>query len=276
MMLLRNYNFKGKIKHLLLFNIVTFIILIWIYDQNNVHFFGTYLEKKFNIDRTLNACYNRLLAKHGTQKNENYKRQQQNLYDHKMNKIIKEDNSNYEYLKKGLNDLDSYKKDYQRRYNQKKGLARLDCYYEKKIFDKIDYIYDLEKRMRNDKKTYKKYIYRKFAIPFIIFALLPFLGLIVPILFGGKEPKNRIVKWTTHTCKYDQEGYCKLGFIHFTKEQIKAIDSLNWIISYTLLMIVILVVIYTFIKLLKYEKLKAGKGKMCVKEYCRFCKSLFI
>ncbi|CAG9481140.1 unnamed protein product [Plasmodium vivax] len=93
---------------------------------------GRYIEKKSNFDRRFNECFNRLLAKHGTQVNGKYQRQGQDLYDGKMNKTIKDDMPNYEYLKKGINDLDTYKKDYKRRHDKKKGLARLDCYYEKK------------------------------------------------------------------------------------------------------------------------------------------------
>ncbi|KMZ82389.1 hypothetical protein PVIIG_05560 [Plasmodium vivax India VII] len=207
--------------------------------------------------------------------NRKYQRQHQVLYDGKMNKTIKDDKSNYEHLKKGQNDLDSYKKDYKRRHDKKKGLARLDCYYENKIFDKIDYIYDLAKRMRNDKKTYKKYIYRKFTIHFTIFALLPLLGIIIPILFGGEKPQDRIVRLTYGSCRNKgSDGNCTKGFIHCTKDQIRAIGYLNFIFFLALAIIVLLSVIYIFVKIIKYERLKAGKGKMSGKEYINFCKNV--
>ncbi|KMZ83402.1 hypothetical protein PVBG_06044 [Plasmodium vivax Brazil I] len=71
--------------------------------------------------------------------------------------------STYVNLKRNdLSDLDNYKKCYKNRYSKKKGLAKLDCYYEKKVFDKIDKIYELSRKMKNDKKAFKKEIYNKF------------------------------------------------------------------------------------------------------------------
>ncbi|CAI7718314.1 hypothetical protein PVIIG_05751 [Plasmodium vivax India VII] len=62
--------------------------------------------------------------------------------------------------KKGLDYLDNYNKDYERRYAKKKGIAKWDCYCEKKIFDKINNIYELAEKMQNNKKGFKKGFYR--------------------------------------------------------------------------------------------------------------------
>ncbi|CAG9480076.1 unnamed protein product [Plasmodium vivax] len=166
MMLLHNYNFKDKIKHFLLFKIVIFIILLWIYDQNYVSSFVKSLDIIYNNEIKCNTLFNRSLAQHEIQRNSKYQSHRGNLYDNKMNKNMKDDENNkptYEYLKKGLNDLESYKKDYNRRYAKKKGLAKLDCYYEKKIFNKIDEIYELSRKVNNSKKALKKEMYKKFV-----------------------------------------------------------------------------------------------------------------
>ncbi|CAI7724226.1 Protein of unknown function, putative [Plasmodium vivax] len=292
MMLLRNYNLKANIKHIFLYKIVTLIILIWIYDQNNVSSSGSYLEKKINLDSIFNACVNRSLAKHGTQMYEKYQKQGQNLNDGKMNKIIKDDNSNNEYLKKELNDLDSYKKDYKRRHNKKKGLARLDNYYEKKIFDKIGYVEELARKFKNDKKTFKKKVYKKYGYFLIIFTLIPVLGLIIPLYFNKYNPLA--TKLCFHGCRYKHDGNggkyeasktSDIQTAHNNNNKIitsisedtwNVICIANQVFLWLSVIIVLCVIIYILLKVIKYEKLKEGKGKMNLKEYCHFCKNIFI
>ncbi|KNA01000.1 hypothetical protein PVNG_03107 [Plasmodium vivax North Korean] len=290
MMLLRNYNFKGKRKHIFLAKILTFIILIWIYDQNNVPSFGTYLKKKTYHDSIFTACFNRSLAKHGTQMYEKYQKQGQNLNDGKMNKIIKDDKENYEYLKKGLNNLDSHKKDYKKRQDRKKGLARLDCYYEKKIFDKMEYVEELARKFKNDKKTFKKKVYKKYGYFLIIFTLIPVLGLIMPLYFNKYNPLLK--KWCLRVClskhKKDEPNFTESEIenaiqhhetkgrfvMSITKDTWNVIYIVNTVFLCLSFIIVLSVIIYIMLKVIKYEKLKAGKGKMNLREYCHFCKNI--
>ncbi|KMZ94054.1 hypothetical protein PVMG_02280 [Plasmodium vivax Mauritania I] len=241
-----------------------------------------YLDKDYIDDRTFDIRFPRSLAKHIQEKELYNTSLRQNLLNHgKGTKVknLEEDRPTYSKIKMNeSSNIDIYMKDYKRRYKKKSGLSRLDFYYEKKIFDKIDYIYDLAKRKRNDKKTYKMYIYSIFAIPFILFASLPFLGLIFPILFGGKR-EDRLINWTNlnHKTAYGpHECICDAGFIHlFTGRSSFSISyCFNMIISYFLLIMVITVIFYTFLKVIKYEALKARKGKMNRKEYITFCKEL--
>ncbi|SCA83713.1 Protein of unknown function, putative, partial [Plasmodium vivax] len=183
--------------------------------------------------------------------------------------------SSYGQLNKAvLNDLDNYMKGYNKRYYKKKGLAKLDCYYEKKIFDKIDYINKLAEKLENNKKSYKKKILRKFVFKFILFAFLPLLGLIFPILFGGEDNDNPIISWCKETHSSSQR--CKFSpVVHGKQEAYDAVYYVNHVISYLLLTTVIFDIIYAFVKLIKYEKIKAGKGKMKAKEYYNFSKEFF-
>ncbi|KMZ76711.1 hypothetical protein PVIIG_05710 [Plasmodium vivax India VII] len=198
---------------------------------------------------------------------------------------MKDDMNNkptYEYLKKGLNDLGSYKKDYNHRYNKKKGLAKLDCYYEKKVFDSIDEIYELSRKVNNSKKILKKKMYKKFGYRHIFFSLLPLFGLILHVLFSEIGP---FTKYCPSDCdekhkisnkqeiaEIHQEAKLKLAPINTVTTQIIVI--LHTLFFVTLSISVITVTIYIFIKVIKYERLKSGKGKMNLKEYCRFCKDL--
>ncbi|SCA83813.1 Protein of unknown function, putative, partial [Plasmodium vivax] len=234
------------------------------------------LDIKFKHDGTCNASSNRLLAKREIQKNIKYKSHRENLHDNIMNKNIKNGNDKptYKYLKKGLNDLESYKKDYSRRYATKKGLAKLDCYYEKKVFDKIDHIYELAGKFQNDEKGFKKKIYNIFGYRLILFTLLPTLGLIFPVLFYGE--RNAIIPWCG-SGNHPNEGstQCTITLL-LNKGELIAYHCLNVTISCILLIMVLSAIAYLITKVIKYERIKAGKGKNEGKVNYRYCKNIFI
>ncbi|KNA02146.1 hypothetical protein PVNG_05911 [Plasmodium vivax North Korean] len=221
--------------------------------------------------------FRRSLAKHELKKNLDNSSLREKLPDYRnLRGTKKEDTiSSYGHLNSaGFNDLDNYMKGYNKRYSKKKGLEKLDCYCEKKVFDQIDYINKLAEQMQNNKKSYKKKIFSKFVFKFILLAFSPLLGLVFPILFGNDENGKPIIYW----CKksHDTGKICKFyPVVHGTQEAYDAVTYMNYVIFYLLLTTVIFVIIYAFIKLIKYEKLKAGKGKMKAKEYYRFCKEFF-
>ncbi|SCA60321.1 Plasmodium exported protein, unknown function [Plasmodium vivax] len=220
--------------------------------------------------------FRRSLAKHELKKNLDNSSLREKLPDYRnLRGTKKEDTiSSYGHLNSaGFNDLDNYMKGYNKRYSKKKGLAKLDCYCEKKVFDQIDYINKLAEQMQNNKKSYKKKIFSKFVFKFILFAFSPLLGLVFPILFMGENRNDPIIKWCKTIHNSDE---CDLSPVVHAPEAVGyAVTYMNYVISYLLLTTVIFVIIYAFIKLIKYEKLKAGKGKMKAKEYYRFCKELF-
>ncbi|KMZ89358.1 hypothetical protein PVMG_05752 [Plasmodium vivax Mauritania I] len=205
------------------------------------------------------------------------------MYDSRINNNIKyyrDDKRNYEYLEKGLSDLESYKKGYNSRYAKKKGLAKLDCYYEKKLFDKMDDIHHVAEKMQNRKDVLKKTFLNKYSIRLILFTLIPMLGIIFPILFCGKRG-SRLINWTSvpHG-QYGPDKKCPCtephNYIHLFDGQISFHTSfiLNAVITAILIIIVSFVIFYILKKVIKYEGLKAGKGIMNRKEYLNFCKEL--
>ncbi|KMZ79360.1 hypothetical protein PVIIG_05991 [Plasmodium vivax India VII] len=227
----------------------------------------------------LDIVFKRSLAKHEL-KNRLYNtnlREELECYRNIKKKKNGEDTSAYVHVPRGIsNKLDTYKKEYKDRYGKRKGLGKLDCYYENKIFKKIDSICELTNQMNNKNKSSKKNILGKYVICFILFALLPFLGLILPILLVGEQNAPSILPLTTAVCQKSGTGdTCDKNLIHVSEDTFNAILNLNWIISYSLLIVVVFTIVYTFIKVIKYEKFKANKGKMGVKEYCLFCKDVF-
>ncbi|SCO71510.1 Protein of unknown function, putative, partial [Plasmodium vivax] len=246
------------------------------------------IEIKYKIHRNINIVLNRLLAKHDIQKELKQARLKGNFSDHRNYHKMKDNlgvTSTYGNLKrKNISDLYNYKKCYKNRYSKKKGLAKLDCYYEKKIFDEIDEIYELSRKMKNDKKAFKKKIYNKIGYRYIFFSLIPVLGIIFYIVFRENGPFN---KYCLNDCP-DKHGdtthgidvgtaHKNQGFtmVDFDSTVWKTIELLHGLIFNIFAAIFIFWMVYTLIKIIKYERLKYGKGKMSAKAYCRFCKDIF-
>ncbi|SCA83471.1 Plasmodium exported protein, unknown function, partial [Plasmodium vivax] len=216
----------------------------------------------------------RLLAKHAYKSEVHRTKLQNNTRDDAYNcKLmnVKGNNKMYEQLKQDKsNNIDKFLKSYKSRHAKKKGLSKLDCYYENKIFKKIDYIYNIPDNWNKDKKSFKKMILNKYGI-YIFFILLPLLGLIFPVLFGKIFGSTPILE----LCDKTGTGHSACDKVHMTQTQCYLGEYLNAVTFIFMGIINILVIIYILIKIIKYEKIKAGKVKMNIKEYCRFCKDIF-
>ncbi|KMZ94668.1 hypothetical protein PVMG_02557 [Plasmodium vivax Mauritania I] len=161
-------------------------------------------------------------------------------------KTVKKNTSIYGQLKKqGLNELDIYKKSFACKYSKKKGLTKLDCYCEKKIFDKLEGICSLAKNMKDDKKCFKK-VCKRYGIPFGLSIIFVFIVGIFNALDG-----------------------CGLKCLI---SATKAADTLFYV-GYTILLDILpitifLVLIYIMIKVIKYDRLVEGKveGKKIAKK----------
>ncbi|VUZ99905.1 Plasmodium exported protein, unknown function, partial [Plasmodium vivax] len=208
---------------------LTFIILIWIcYLKCDNHIIGRIVENEYKAKRTSFTRFSRLLAKHEIQKNLKSHSQSKKFSDNIMNKNMKnalEITSNYGELNKRIkNDLDSYKKGYKRRYSKKNILGKLECYCEKKVFDKFDDIIKLSENMKNDKKSLKKVILKKHCKGIIILTSILLIELINHIIFTGD---CAIVSWCTKT---DGSGssHCGCGAtIHASQDVFNAIGIPN-------------------------------------------------
>ncbi|SCA82068.1 Protein of unknown function, putative, partial [Plasmodium vivax] len=198
---------------------------------------------------TINMRHFRLLAiKNGIPKEIEYPSYGNAFsYDkYKKLKIKKEDSSLYKRLKReGLNDMRIYKKSFQCKYNKKKGLAKLDCYCEKKIFDKLEGICLLAKNMKDDKKCFKK-VSKRYGIPF---------GLSVIFVFT-----------VGIFCIY--EAFCNKCLFCDTNRSKNLIHIQCNMLLCIIPAIVFLVLSYIMIKVIKYDRLVEGKveGKKIAKK----------
>ncbi|KMZ94946.1 hypothetical protein PVMG_06117 [Plasmodium vivax Mauritania I] len=226
----------------------------------------------------LNVNFIRLLAKYELKKKLDHKRLREELTDFRKGnkeKNYSDDLTAYSNLKKrGLNNLDLYKKVYNHRYAKKNIFGKLDCYCEKKLFDKIDYINELAEKKWNNKKSFIKKVLKKYFIPLFLFSLLPLLGSIFPILFDGG--KDAIIKGCQKVHSNPSTD-CSLSDVMFHANDIFwASEKVNFILFFIIVpIIVILVIVYILLKVIKYERLKSGKDKMSVKQYFNLCKNIF-
>ncbi|KMZ83400.1 hypothetical protein PVBG_06042 [Plasmodium vivax Brazil I] len=271
--------------NVLYFKIIEYLKVPVLYSRVNIvlhkidkiliqHHFNRSSEKNFKHASTKGISFWRSLAKHEFKRNKDQTWLKKELPDYRKYREVKneDDISTYGHLKKsGLNALDLYKKNYNHRYSKRKGLSRMECYFEKKVFDNLDYIEGLADNMKNNKKSYKKKIFKKYVIRFILLALLPFLGFIYPILFYGE--KNALIPWCGAR-NHGQSDVKSCGIKYYNPDLFGGLCCLNMIYSFISVMAVVSVVVYTFIKLVKYERLKVGKGKMNRKEYINFCKEI--
>ncbi|SCA83534.1 Protein of unknown function, putative, partial [Plasmodium vivax] len=243
------------------------------------------LEYMYKQQRTCNTEFNRLLATYERQRELKHTMLREKLPE-KIN--MSHNISAYSHVKKNKsNNIDVYMKNYKRRYGKKKGLSKLDCYCENKVFSKFNNMCDIGKKLQYDENRSKKFFLKKYGIAFFLFALIPALGLIYPILFGmrkgmpgilGECPsstsgENHFESGGAHIST-DLLGKCHRKWIYDYANEISTLREVSNIFTFIMFSIIILVVFYILIKIIKYEKIKAGKGKMNVKEYYRFCKDI--
>ncbi|SCA81707.1 Plasmodium exported protein, unknown function [Plasmodium vivax] len=225
----------------------------------------------------------RLLAKHeyqhempnrGLQNKVSYNRD-----NYKLEKG-KENNNTFEKLKQGRsNHVDNYLKSYRNRYSKKKGFSKLDCYCEKIVLDKIHGLYGVGEKLRNKKKSFKKFFLKKYGIGLILFALIPALGLIYPIIFGIDKRWDGILDYCTDNIThkdYTSALNCSKVHKYIWETPLSYIKPAFIVFTFTMIIVILLFVFYTLIKVVKYEKIKSGKDKMSLKEYSHFSKDVFI
>ncbi|CAI7724085.1 Plasmodium exported protein, unknown function [Plasmodium vivax] len=290
MALLGNCIIKDSIKPVTFLKIFMYTFLIG-NPINDVSSIGKSLEINYEEDGLLNIRCSRLLVKH-LLKNDSYKTQsRQNYSSNGINQNIineAENKSTYSQIKKSdLNYLDLYRKDYKNRYSKKKGLSKLDCYYENKVFNKINNIFEISEYMRNKNKYYNKKIFKKYIIRLIIFAFIPFIGLIIPFFFSKYNPL--IKGWCFSSCRArdssnkEPKDFLESAKIHekrhryltsLSKDTLVTIEIVNFVFLMLSIIIVIFVLLYIFLKFIKYIRLKDGKGKTGLKDYYHFCKEL--
>ncbi|KMZ94056.1 hypothetical protein PVMG_02282 [Plasmodium vivax Mauritania I] len=283
MTVLKSAHSKHKVKFLVFIKIVTFIFFSCIYqyneDENSI---SVSLENGNKVNISLVMRIHRLLAKHvyqnekptsGLQKQASYNRDNYKLEKGKGNY-----NTFVKLKQSRSNNVDNYLRSYKKRYSKKKGFSKLDCYFEKKVLDKIHGLYGVGEKLLNEKKSFKFFFFKKYVFGLIFFALIPSLNLIFPVLFGFDKLGEGMIDFCTDTAHKNDTGAegCNKWHKYIWEPRIECIYPAIKVLTFIMIIIILLIVFYTLIKVVKYEKLKSGKDKMSLKEYCRFCKDVFI
>ncbi|KMZ76980.1 hypothetical protein PVIIG_05369 [Plasmodium vivax India VII] len=273
-----NLYFNKYLSVIFLIKIFAFLHLILTsFTYNDLGDIIKFLENKNNFEGLLDFRFHRSL--------EEQEFQDQYEYTNVNGNLLEDGNKNdeeygiyyvspYEQLsKRASNNVGVLQRNYKNKFGKKRGLAKLDHYFEKKLFDKFDNIYEISKKMKDDKKSYKKKILNKYGYNLILFCSLPLLGLILYILYGGIGIGPGIIKFCSHTDHTDKN--CTKHIINDNnKWKLEYSEYINIAFTCIMIIIVFVVIIYILIKVIKYERIKAIKGKMSLKEYCNFCKDL--
>ncbi|VUZ99605.1 Plasmodium exported protein, unknown function [Plasmodium vivax] len=277
--LCKSVKFTGILKN------VTFIFLmLTLHSNNNGDTFLKFLQCKYKQNNELNINFSRLLAKNELQREVKYTDKMEKWSHERVGKRrgnIKHMSTYSQLNVKKTNNLDAYMNIYKKRYAKKKGFAKLDCYCEKKVFDKIHYMEKIAENLENDEKSFRKFIFKKYGIGLIIFALLPLLGFIVPFLFGGDDNAPIPLCYSGceqhHPTETGKQAHLKTRYLtSLPKDSWHIIEKINIVYVSLSILLFLSVIIYALIKVIKYQKLKSGKGKMGLKEYCVFCKDVFV
>ncbi|VUZ99856.1 Plasmodium exported protein, unknown function [Plasmodium vivax] len=236
--------------------------------------FSKSLENIQEQNKSWNIKFNRLLSYSEQQRDLERKRFREKLPDsrtYKGKRNVPDNTSAYSHVKNiGSNHFDIYLKNYKSRYMRKKGLSKLDCYYENKLFKKLSHFDDITENMKYDRKRLKKFLFKKYGITIILFFLIPAIGLIYPIVFGVRNDCPGIVGICS-TSGHNVEKYhekndgCPYRWLYTNKDLIENIGYINGIFTIILSIIILLVYIYILLKIKKYEKITAGKNKISVK-----------
>ncbi|KNA01602.1 hypothetical protein PVNG_05967 [Plasmodium vivax North Korean] len=208
----------------------------------------------------MNINFNRLLARHELKSELGYSSMREKISDHSVvgkKKIIPNQMSiNSQLRGKRLNYIDIYIKDYEKRYRKKKGISKLDCYCEKKVFEKIHNLYEFGKNLQNKKRS------KKYVIVLTLILFIPAAGLIFPILFGSKNLWNGTIDYCLHDGHKNaanSHSGCSRYDLTDSKYILESFGEANYVIFSIIDVFYMLLFIYILIKVIKYKRLRSGR-----------------
>ncbi|SCA82191.1 Plasmodium exported protein, unknown function, partial [Plasmodium vivax] len=220
------------------------------------------------LDISLDLRPHRLLTKYEEQNELMNTRLQYKTNDNRQHqKLINgRDNNTYEKLKRGKpNNVEAYLNSFKYRHSKKSGLKKLDCYCEKKLFNSFNKIVSLAEEKKFSKKRIKKILYKKYGIPFIIISLLPLLVVILPIVVPDGD---HIERKCQITLKKTLQRENKINFGEFESISHESCNKIPYACTYlnnlffiALALIIVSFIIYTFIKVNKYQRIRSGMLK---------------
>ncbi|VUZ99846.1 Plasmodium exported protein, unknown function [Plasmodium vivax] len=240
------YNKMKIMKLHLAINITIFVVLNCLYNPSSDMFYcGNCLEAYCNIYTTFHIITHRLLAKDDVnlEVTETIHNNGEDYVSLRKNKEI----TTYDIMNNDkANKLEAYKKSFNYRYAKMKGIKKLDCYCERKIFKGIEKIDKITEGISNKKKL-KRIIFKKYMLRIFFLCIFSIFGLLIPLLDNIRSGK---------TVSGGSRGELSV---------LKNISIPDSVISLYLVLVLISCIIifsssiYTLGKIIKYDELKLGK-----------------
>ncbi|KMZ94947.1 hypothetical protein PVMG_06118 [Plasmodium vivax Mauritania I] len=174
-----------------------------------LQYFNTSLNEQGSVNGLCDKSRHRILTytklqkelkceiAHGSEKNKLVKEQKKTSAHRKM----KDDKSKY---------LEAYMNDYKNRYPKKKGLRKLDCYCENKIYERLAKIDKFAENVKNNRGILKKLSYKNYSVSLFLSCIIPLLVIILIALD-----------------QYDSANYKKY-FLIKTSDIVSIIESLTF------------------------------------------------
>ncbi|VUZ99543.1 Plasmodium exported protein, unknown function [Plasmodium vivax] len=169
------------------FNIVSIAFLTWIIDRGpEMGSHNIYLNVYYLNGNTWKVRNDRLLTNDGPQSEIGQSASSDNitLPGEKNNlKNITGSSEIHERVKMDTeNSMHAYIKKLERGYTNKKGLKRLSCYYEKKLLGEMYKLDKIAGPMKSKNGYFKKVIWKRYGLRFVIFSLFILFGMAMSIL----------------------------------------------------------------------------------------------
>ncbi|VUZ99549.1 Plasmodium exported protein, unknown function [Plasmodium vivax] len=228
----------NKLNIMFLFNVVSLSFLIWISPSGNhggnIH---KYINMKQSMGNTWNVRNERLLTNDDVDSKIGQSGQRDNLKIPEENilKSITESAKIFEQINKDRsNNMYSYRNKLKYGYANKKGLKRLDCQYEKKLFDEMDKLDKISEHMNRKNSYFKKVIWKRYRFLFMLFVLIMIFGITSSSICCAHIGENNNNQKHLESCVF----------------------SLNAIFYTPLIIAFISFIIYIFRKVRKYKRLK--------------------
>ncbi|KMZ96481.1 hypothetical protein PVNG_05834 [Plasmodium vivax North Korean] len=250
---LKNIKIMNKFNIIFLFNIVSLIFSTWInHRSNDVGIHNIYLNMKYNKGNTGNVGNNRLLTNDVPQSEIGQSESKHNLTVLEEKNTLKDITDSSEIHEKLNNDISNnicaYIKKLEHGYTDKKGLKRLDCHYEKKLFNEMYKLDKIAGHMKSKNSYFKKVIWKRYGLRFVIFSLVILFGVTASIMCYMND---KVWQDGSNYCKTSDNTFCKnCTFIE------NALNPLNTVIHVLFFIILLSSIIYVLSKIKKYKRLK--------------------
>ncbi|CAG9482286.1 unnamed protein product [Plasmodium vivax] len=232
----------NKLYLIFFFNIVSLVFLTWIsHGDNEVGNQNIYINIKYNKSKTWILRHDRLLTNYDTQseiEEINIKENLKELEENNKLKDITDSSEIYEKIKKFTsNSMHNYIKNLEHGYPNKKGLKRLDCLYEKKMFNEMYKLDKIAGHRKGKNSYFKKVVWKRYGLRFVILLLFILFGIVTPICcYFGDDASSSV------------EGYRK----YFVSYML----GINGAIYLPLIIAFLYFIIYILSKVGKYKRLK--------------------